>query len=245
MSSSGVIIGRHHRASSASELHRRWRRLLGVLIGTGNTAAGNMDARARPVHTPVGSRVQPPSCDAWQATSLMLVGEDSAMRFVGCSLFLCLVLLLSCADDDATKPDVTPPGRVEDLAVVDSTGGVIMLVWTAPGDDGDEGRAARYDIRCSFALASEAEWSAATAIGDSTRIPKAAGETESLTGRGPWRGHVAVRLEDGGRGAELVCDVQCRKRHSRRQHTSRTGDRSGRGHGHRSHGEAGLDGARG
>jgi hypothetical protein len=102
------------------------------------------------------------------------------MRLVCCSLFLCLVLLMSCGDDDATKPDVTPPGRVEDLAVLDSTGGVILLAWTAPGDDGGEGRAAQYDIRCSFALASEADWIAATAIGDSTRVPKAAGETESL-----------------------------------------------------------------
>jgi hypothetical protein len=103
------------------------------------------------------------------------------MRLVCCSFFLCLVLLMSCGDDDATKPDVTPPGRVEDLAVMDSAGGVITLTWTAPGDDGGEGRAVRYDIRCSLALASEADWSAATAIGDSTRVPKAAGETESLT----------------------------------------------------------------
>jgi Tol biopolymer transport system component len=57
---------------------------------------------------------------------------------------------------------------------------VITLAWTAPGDDGGDGRAARYDIRCSFVLASEADWIAATAIGDSTRVPKAAGETESL-----------------------------------------------------------------
>jgi dipeptidyl aminopeptidase/acylaminoacyl peptidase len=102
------------------------------------------------------------------------------MRFVCCSFFLCLVLLMSCGDDDATKPDVTPPGKVEDLAVVDSADGVITLAWTAPGDDGAEGRAARYDIRCSFALASEADWSAATLVADSTRVPKAAGETESL-----------------------------------------------------------------
>jgi hypothetical protein len=103
------------------------------------------------------------------------------MRFVCCSFFLCLVLLMACGDDDATKPDVTPPGKVEDLAVVDSAGGVITLAWTAPGDDGGEGRAARYDIRCSLAPASEADWSAATAIGESTRVPKAAGEPESLT----------------------------------------------------------------
>jgi hypothetical protein len=105
-------------------------------------------------------------------------------------LFACLVLLLSCGDEDATKPDVTPPGMVEDLAVVDSTGGVITLVWTAPGDDGSAGRAARYDIRCSTTLASEAQWSAATVVGDSTRVPKAAGETESLLvaglGEGAW-----------------------------------------------------------
>jgi hypothetical protein len=113
------------------------------------------------------------------------------MRLVCGLLFLCLALFLSCADDDATKPDVTPAGRVEDLAVVDSTGGVILLTWTAPGDDGGEGRAAGYDIRCSTTLASEAQWSAATVVADSTRVPKAAGETESLSveglADGAWR----------------------------------------------------------
>jgi Tol biopolymer transport system component len=101
-----------------------------------------------------------------------------------------LILLLSCADDDATKPDVTPPGKVEDLAVVDTTDGVITLTWTAPGDDGDGGRAAWYDIRCSTTLASEAEWSAAAVVADSTRVPNVAGETVSLTvvglGEGAW-----------------------------------------------------------
>jgi WD40 repeat protein len=113
------------------------------------------------------------------------------MRLAYCSLFLCLVLMLSCGDDNATKPDVTPPGKVEDLAVVDSTGGVILLAWTAPADDGDGGRASRYDIRCSTTLASEAQWSAATVVGDSTSVPKAAGETESLMvaglGEGAWQ----------------------------------------------------------
>ena len=166
------------------------------------------------------------------------------MRLVGCSLFLCLVLLLSCADDDATKPDVTPPGRVEDLAVVDSTGGVILLTWTAPGDDGTKDGRRDTTSAAPLRLASEAQWSAATVVGDSTRVPKAAGETESLMvaglGEGAWL--FALKTADEVPNWSAMSNVASATLH--RQHTSRAGDRSGRGHGHRGHGETGLDGAR-
>ena len=65
------------------------------------------------------------------------------MRFLCFSMGFCLLLLPSCTGDDAAKPDTTPPDRVEDLAVLDRTAGVITLAWTAPGDDGNRGRAAR------------------------------------------------------------------------------------------------------
>jgi WD40 repeat protein len=110
-----------------------------------------------------------------------------------------LLVVLPACDDDGTKPvtDSTAPARVEDLAVQDSAGGVVTLVWTAPGDDGSEGQAARYDIRCSTTLASEAEWNAATVV-DSSRVPKAAGEPESLEvadlDQGTW--HFALETAD-------------------------------------------------
>lgn len=102
------------------------------------------------------------------------------MRHVSLAVLLLLLLLLSCSDDESTKPDGTPPGVVTDLAIVVGVGEGLTLTWTAPGDDGGSGRAARYDIRCAASLAAEADWGSATALVDSTRVPKASGEPESL-----------------------------------------------------------------
>jgi hypothetical protein len=90
--------------------------------------------------------------------------------------------LLSCSDTDSTAPigeDTMPPGRVEDLAVHRSRGGAFALGWTAPGDDGMEGRASAYSIRYSAAPLAETNWESASVV-DSPPAPKPGGETESF-----------------------------------------------------------------
>jgi len=44
-------------------------------------------------------------------------------------------------------PDLTPPGKVNDLAVSAVGPFSLLISWTAPGDDGETGTAASYDLR--------------------------------------------------------------------------------------------------
>lgn len=103
---------------------------------------------------------------------------------------LVLMLLLPACGDDNGSPDTRSPGRVTDLAVRDSSGNSVTLVWTAPGNDGMTGRAALYDIRRALGLLDEARWDSAVIV-DTARVPKPAGQAETLvvTGLmdGAWR----------------------------------------------------------
>ena len=68
------------------------------------------------------------------------------------SLLAPLILILGCSDESTVPTsDGTPPGAVTDLAVQDSSSHSVTLTWTAPGDDGTEGQAARYNLRRSRA----------------------------------------------------------------------------------------------
>ncbi|MFO7655139.1 MAG: S8 family serine peptidase [Candidatus Krumholzibacteriia bacterium] len=58
-------------------------------------------------------------------------------------------------------PDTIPPGQVTDLAAVETGSNWADLVWTAPGDDGDEGEASRYDVRWSTSAIDESNFSSA------------------------------------------------------------------------------------
>jgi len=51
-----------------------------------------------------------------------------------------------CSEDTAT-PDTIAPAWVNDLAATSPTRTTVLLTWTAPGDDWNEGRAAMYDVR--------------------------------------------------------------------------------------------------
>ena len=83
-------------------------------------------------------------------------------------LLLPLLLPLSgCDDDDPTEPgDTTPPAAVTDLELQLSTTtpAVRSLTWTAPGDDGDTGRAAQYDLRASADTITAATFELATPL---------------------------------------------------------------------------------
>jgi len=72
------------------------------------------------------------------------------------------------------------------FAAVGASPNSVTLNWTAPGDDGENGTAAEYDVRYSLSSITEANWDAATqATGEPT--PQAAGATETfeITGLSP------------------------------------------------------------
>jgi len=64
------------------------------------------------------------------------------------------------------EPDTTNPGMINDLAPIDPTSNTIGLTWTAPGDDGNVGRANSYEVRYSTSTITEGSWAAATRAGN-------------------------------------------------------------------------------
>lgn len=78
-------------------------------------------------------------------------------------------------------PPPRPPSAIEDLlaAAVDTQ--AVRLEWTAPGDDGAQGRAARYiaRVRTGGAIESEQDWESARPVDDpGLPVPSVAGARE-------------------------------------------------------------------
>lgn len=61
-------------------------------------------------------------------------------------------------------PDTTPPGGVISLGVALTSDSVVVLTWTAPGDDGMTGTAAAYDLRWSTQPITAAGFGSATPV---------------------------------------------------------------------------------
>ena len=102
--------------------------------------------------------------------------------------------LLACSGEHL---DRTPPATITDLraAFVEDTS--FTLLWTAPGDDDQEGQAATYDLRYALDQA-PAVWTDA-AVADSLAPPEPAGMAEQHTLGGFSKGqvvYVALRTLD-------------------------------------------------
>jgi hypothetical protein len=77
----------------------------------------------------------------------------------------------------AIDPDLTAPAPVADLAVTSTKATQLALQWTASGDDGNVGTAAKYDLRWSTSPIDASNFSLATVI--PTNAPQAAGTLET------------------------------------------------------------------
>jgi hypothetical protein len=97
--------------------------------------------------------------------------------------------------------DPTPPGAVTDLELGGVEGTSAAITWRATGDDGEEGMAARYEVRASTDSTEAYVWEFARPLGD---LPAsvAAGAFESGTVEGLFPlsvNYVALRaVDDGG-----------------------------------------------
>src|SRR2546425_5312374 len=97
----------------------------------------------------------------------------------------CLCKTTSIGVPGPTRPpaDTTPPARVTDLAAASAGTDHVLLVWTAPGDDGMSGQASQYDIRYSTAgPLTDANFTQGTAF--PAPAPASPGTSESLDGTG-------------------------------------------------------------
>lgn len=76
--------------------------------------------------------------------------------------------------------DVEPPSRVKDLqAVTQATSDQVVLQWTAPGDDADEGQATSYDMRYSTYPINEVTWDIAVPLVGEP-VPALSGVVQSM-----------------------------------------------------------------
>lgn len=92
-----------------------------------------------------------------------------------------IVLASGCGSESEppSGPDVQAPSPILDLlAQATDADSALLLSWTAPGDDGDHGRAARYEIRYSLQPPASADWeeSLEPTIGP---VPSPAGSPET------------------------------------------------------------------
>ncbi|MBM3286970.1 MAG: hypothetical protein FJY88_06415 [Candidatus Eisenbacteria bacterium] len=77
--------------------------------------------------------------------------------------------------------DTTPPAAVQDLRVGAVTASSVTLRWTSPGDDGNDGTAAGYDVR--YSTSSGASWDEMTqATGEPAPKPAGGSETFAVAG---------------------------------------------------------------
>ncbi|MCA9727946.1 MAG: PD40 domain-containing protein, partial [Candidatus Eisenbacteria bacterium] len=76
--------------------------------------------------------------------------------------------------------DTAPPSAVDDLHVVFNSGHSLTLAWTAPGDDGDVGRAASYELRYQRGELTEEAWGNAIVFPQNL-VPTESGGAERLT----------------------------------------------------------------
>ena len=89
--------------------------------------------------------------------------------------------------EQAPVPDTTPPAQITNLATSNPTTSTIGLAWTAPGDDGNTGTAATYDIRylAGTTPITDANWASATqCTGEPAPQAAGLGETFTVTGLG-------------------------------------------------------------
>jgi hypothetical protein len=76
--------------------------------------------------------------------------------------------------------DTTTPATVSNLSVSNITQTSVDLTWTSPGDDGNTGTAASYDIRYSTSDITRANWFSATQASGEP-VPLVAGTFQSFT----------------------------------------------------------------
>ena len=109
-----------------------------------------------------------------------------------------------------TSPDTIPPGRVTDLETTFAAGHNVRLRWTAPGNNGVEGRAASYDLRYSPFPISQSDWEHATRVLD-LPAPRSSGEAESWSVQGltlDTEHHFVLRTRDhAGNWSDLSNEI--------------------------------------
>lgn len=114
---------------------------------------------------------------------------------IGGVVLVVLMLLLVCGGcsneecklcapcDTCAMCDTRAPASIADLVAGNPTVRSVTLEWTSPGDDGNLGRASRYDIRYSTSAITDTSWCSAQQV-VSEPAPKTSGQPETLVVEG-------------------------------------------------------------
>ncbi|MFN0151645.1 MAG: hypothetical protein ACKVU1_13155 [bacterium] len=108
-----------------------------------------------------------------------------------------------------TKPDTTPPARVDDLAAAVESPARVALTWTAPGDDSLAGNAFQYDIRYSTMPIDEVSWDTASRV-DTSFTPALRGTSENIVVHGLENDstyYFALRAADNAANVSAISNV--------------------------------------
>jgi len=86
-----------------------------------------------------------------------------------------------------TEPDlrdVLPPAQITDLRAKEVTSSRVYLEWTAPGDDGNTGRASGYRVRFSRSEITQDNWDETRSpLIEASLVTSPAGQTDSISTR--------------------------------------------------------------
>jgi hypothetical protein len=113
----------------------------------------------------------------WYGASVYDIDGDGSLDIAGASWGDGIGVWLN--NPGPAVGDKTPPAVVSDLSVVEVTESSIKIQWTAPGDDGGTGVAAKYDLRFSESPINGASWGTAIPLADPP-APKPPGQTETV-----------------------------------------------------------------
>ena len=108
-----------------------------------------------------------------------------------CVFGLVTGLIVGCGDETPLEPDPiigngidsVPPASITDLHSRSATQSTLALVWVSPGDDGDKGQAAGYDIRHSTSMITDNNWARADLV-TGVPAPQPAGNIETFVIKG-------------------------------------------------------------
>lgn len=138
----------------------------------------------------------------WQALRSVCSGRQNERNRLLTTIPILLVpIWLSCArhKQPISPSDTTPPAAITDLTATPINHRAIKLKWTASGDDGNAGQAARYDIHIqTMPFPSEGHFPPGDTVAAPPR-PSLAGQSDSVTVTGlkpATRYYFALRVAD-------------------------------------------------
>jgi hypothetical protein len=176
-------------------------KVVGIVIFPGRLDAGNAEARQLIANAleyvsspdwisvdPTGGTVAP---GATQSVSVRFNGSNVDGGANGTTYRSALLISHNDPAKDTVRvpaalvvnPDNVPPGAISDLSVFQTSATTATLVWTAPGDNGNQGVASKYDLRYSTSPITEGNFTSA-ARDTNVVLPVSAGTRQSYTIKG-------------------------------------------------------------